>query len=283
MASFDEVKSVGSAILSICENRWMTPMDIFDYADHDKSNSLTFEEFDAALADFQIKVDTISVFTYIDIDGDLQISRQEFEAFFKRIGVAHQYESLMIPSNIARLDAHKKRTSQIAGMLDELGEQTGFVALIAHNRMKQYLVRFVEEHIRFFKSVQIVSTNSTGVVLERKLGLTVGVKVSSGPLGGDQQVGGMVAEGKISAVFFFKDPLLAHVHSADIEALARLCDVYQIPCAFNPSTGQAIILALASWGLNGWYGTPDDDCDSALTKYKEGQNIRIKETIGQQN
>ena len=66
-------------------------------------------------------------------------------------------------------------------------------------------------------------------------------KVKSGPLGGDQAIGHMISTGNIRGIIFFRDPLSAHPHHADIEALGRLCDVYQIPLATNPATGIAVL------------------------------------------
>ena len=71
-------------------------------------------------------------------------------------------------------------------------------------------------------------------------------KVASGPLGGDQAVGTLISTQNICGVIFFRDPLSAHPHHADIEALGRLCDVYQIPFATNPQSGEAILDYLLS-------------------------------------
>merc|ERR1712170_238256 len=101
-----------------------------------------------------------------------------------------------------------------------------FVALVAHNNMKGAMVAFVEKHLWYFRRVKIVTTGSTGKLLQSRLGLEVAVMVKSGPLGGDQQVGAMMSENKVAGVFFFKDPLTAHMHNADIEALCRVADVH---------------------------------------------------------
>ena len=66
-------------------------------------------------------------------------------------------------------------------------------------------------------------------------------KVKSGPLGGDQAIGQMISTDNIIGIIFFRDPLSAHPHHADIEALGRLCDVYQVPLATNPTTATAVL------------------------------------------
>jgi methylglyoxal synthase len=69
-------------------------------------------------------------------------------------------------------------------------------------------------------------------------------KVTSGPLGGDQEIGALVAQDKVAAVFFFRDPLSAHPHDSDINALCRLCDVHNTLVATNRTTGNAMLYSL---------------------------------------
>ena len=80
----------------------------------------------------------------------------------------------------------------------------------------------------------------------QKTGLVLSKKVASGPLGGDQAVGTLISTRNIIGVIFFRDPLSSHSHHADIEALGRLCDVYQVPFATNPQSGEAILDYLLS-------------------------------------
>ena len=87
----------------------------------------------------------------------------------------------------------------------------------------------------------LIATGTTGSLLFKKTGLVLSRKVASGPLGGDQAVGTMISTKNICGVIFFRDPLSAHPHHADIEALRRLCDVDQIPLATNPQSGEAIL------------------------------------------
>ena len=70
--------------------------------------------------------------------------------------------------------------------------------------------------------------------------------MASGPLGGDQEIGGMIANGTVAAAFFFIDPLSSHLHASDILALTRICEVPNIACATNPWTGLAIVHAFNS-------------------------------------
>ena len=92
-------------------------------------------------------------------------------------------------------------------------------------------------------------------------------KVTSGPLDSDQAVGTMISTKNICSVIFFRDPFSAHPHHADIEALGRLCDVYQIPFATNPQSGEAILNYL----LTG-KGERELIPNHVLEIYKQGQN-----------
>ena len=149
-----------------------------------------------------------------------------------------------------------------------------YLALVAHNNMKKILVDFVKNNKNFFSKYKLVTTGSTGSSIEKSTGIKVSQLVASGPLGGDQAVGGMLSEKKIAGIFFFKDPLSSHPHASDIEALTRLCDVYQIPYASNAASAIGLILAFEKLGLN-WDVYRDD---SPLVKdYKNSQKTVIEE------
>lgn len=124
-------------------------------------------------------------------------------------------------------------------------EDTTLVALIAHDRKKEEMVAFVRRHIEFFRSQRLVATGNTGLLLNRELGLHV-ERVAHGPEGGDLIIGGRVAEGLVSAVLFFRDPLTAQPHEPDVSALMRVCDVHDVPLATNISTAEAVVCA-AYW------------------------------------
>ena len=107
--------------------------------------------------------------------------------------------------------------------------------------MKPSLIAFVEEHQALVDQFPLVATGTTGQLLHAETGVVLSRKVKSEPLGGDQAIGNMISTDTILAVIFFRDPLSAHPHHADIEALGRLCDVYQIPFATNPTTAVAVL------------------------------------------
>lgn len=117
-------------------------------------------------------------------------------------------------------------------------------ALIAHDGMKPAMLDFVRAHLDFFSRRPIVASSGTGALLQRELGLQLRRRVQSGPLGGDQEIGALISRGHIEAVIFFRDPMAAHPHSADVDALARICDVSDVPIATNPSSAR---LLLAGW------------------------------------
>ncbi len=114
------------------------------------------------------------------------------------------------------------------------------VALIAHDKKKLDLALFALEHKSVLAAFPLVATGTTGGILESKAGLEV-TRMLSGPLGGDQQIGALVAEERILAVIFFRDPLTAQPHEPDVSALLRLCDVHNIPLATNPATATALM------------------------------------------
>lgn len=114
------------------------------------------------------------------------------------------------------------------------------IALIAHDARKPELLEFVREHLPFFRRQKLVATGKTGELLAQTLGLDV-EQVIHGPHGGDLVIGGRVAEGKIHAVLFFRDPLTAQPHDPDISALLRVCDVHQIPLATNRGSAEAVV------------------------------------------
>ena len=107
-------------------------------------------------------------------------------------------------------------------------------------------MEFCGMHSRKLEKFPLIATGTTGSMLYKKTGLVLSKKVASGPLGGDQAVGTLISTRNIIGVIFFRDPLSSHPHHADIEALGRLCDVYQVPFATNPQSGEAILDYLLS-------------------------------------
>jgi len=114
------------------------------------------------------------------------------------------------------------------------------IALIAHDQLKPTLLAFVREHRDVFATHRLVATGSTGRLIADELQLAV-ERVAHGPAGGDLIIGGRVAEGRITAVFFFRDPLTAQPHEPDVSALMRVCDVHAVPLATNAATAQAVV------------------------------------------
>lgn len=117
------------------------------------------------------------------------------------------------------------------------------IALIAHDKKKKELIDFVAKHIAEFSQHTLYATGTTGKLLIENTGLKIQLK-KSGPLGGDQEIGSMVANGKIDMIFFFRDPLTAQPHEPDVSALLRLSDVYQTPIATNIEAARLFIQAI---------------------------------------
>ena len=114
------------------------------------------------------------------------------------------------------------------------------IALIAHDKKKEEMLEFVEQHIDLLKGCHLIATNTTGTRIKEKFGIDVETMMS-GPLGGDQQIGAMIAEGKIDALFFFCDNLIVQGHQNDVSALTRLASLYNIAFATNRTTADMIL------------------------------------------
>lgn len=119
------------------------------------------------------------------------------------------------------------------------------IAIIAHDGKKADLIDFLINNSAVFqhKKIKLIATGTTGGKAE-----AAGFETSrmlSGPLGGDAQIAGRVAEGITKMVLFFKDPLSSHPHEADINMLIRVCDVHNVPLATNEATAQLLINSIA--------------------------------------
>ena len=116
------------------------------------------------------------------------------------------------------------------------------IALIAHDEKKDDLVAFAGAHRDFLKGCDLVATGTTGArIAEAWPELTLR-RMKSGPLGGDQQIGALIAEGQVDALIFFVDPLTPMPHDVDVKALMRLATVYDSPMAQNRATAEILIL-----------------------------------------
>ena len=116
--------------------------------------------------------------------------------------------------------------------------------LVAHDRRKDSLVAWVEEWSAAFSRIPLFATGTTGGRIRQALPELDVTLLKSGPLGGDQQLGAMIAEGRIDALFFFVDPLSPHPHDVDVKALIRMATLADIPFACNRATADAI---MRSW------------------------------------
>ncbi len=115
------------------------------------------------------------------------------------------------------------------------------LALVAHDRMKDAMVAFVSDHRAVLAGFDLTATGTTGArVAEACPDLAV-TRVKSGPLGGDQQIGALIAEGRVAALIFFIDPLSPLPHDVDVKALTRLAVHYDIPMALNRRTADILI------------------------------------------
>jgi methylglyoxal synthase len=117
------------------------------------------------------------------------------------------------------------------------------VALVAHDGRKHELVELVRSCLEELRFEHLIATEGTGRLIE-SFDLDVEL-VSTGPFGGDLQIGALVASGEVKLVVFLRDPLAAHPHEPDIHALMKVCDVHRVPLATNLATAMLCIHALA--------------------------------------
>lgn len=120
-----------------------------------------------------------------------------------------------------------------------IGKQKN-IALIAHDGKKAELIEWCEQHKEILKNHFLCGTGTTARMITDRTGLPVR-GYNSGPLGGDQQIGAKVVEGKVDFIIFFSDPLEAQPHDPDVKALLRIAQVYDIPIANNRATADFLI------------------------------------------
>ncbi len=132
-------------------------------------------------------------------------------------------------------------------------EKTKKIALVAHDNMKRDLIEWVEWNFQVLAHHNLICTGTTGRMVEDAINTKLSrdgrgapnatevLKLKSGPLGGDQQIGAMIAEGRIDIMIFFWDPMEPQPHDVDIKALLRIAVLYNIPTACNRSTADFVI------------------------------------------
>ena len=117
------------------------------------------------------------------------------------------------------------------------------IALIAHDKKKNEIIELSKKYKDVLSQHELYATGTTGTLIMGETGLTI-QRMKSGPLGGDQQIGAMLANGEIDLIIFLRDPLTAQPHEPDVSALLRLCDVQKIPLATNERSAIIMLEAL---------------------------------------
>ncbi len=131
------------------------------------------------------------------------------------------------------------------------------LALVAHDAKKDAMVEFARRHEDKLASFTLYGTGTTGGRIQDACpSLTIN-RLKSGPLGGDQQIGALIAEGRLQGLIFFVDPLSPMPHDVDVKALMRLALVYDMPMALNPSTADILLRSARLTGLETTSDTPE--------------------------
>ena len=119
------------------------------------------------------------------------------------------------------------------------------IALIAHDKKKNEMIELAKKYKDVLAGHELYATGTTGTLIMGETGLSIH-RMKSGPLGGDQQIGAMLAEGNLDLILFLRDPLTAQPHEPDVSALLRLGDVQSIPLATNKASATVMLEAMKS-------------------------------------
>ena len=118
------------------------------------------------------------------------------------------------------------------------------IALIAHDKKKQEMIEIAKKYKDTLAKHTLYATGTTGTLVMKETGLNIN-RMKSGPLGGDQQIGSMIACNELDLVIFLRDPLTAPPHEPDVSALLRLCDVTNTPLATNIASAEIMLVAFS--------------------------------------
>lgn len=118
------------------------------------------------------------------------------------------------------------------------------IALIAHDKKKNKMIDLALKYKEILGEHEIYATGTTGTLVMGETGLKIN-RFKSGPLGGDQQIGSMIANSELDLVIFLRDPLTSQPHEPDVSALLRLCDVTNTPLATNMASAEIMLTALS--------------------------------------
>ena len=117
------------------------------------------------------------------------------------------------------------------------------IALIAHDKKKAEIIELAKKYKDILAQHELYATGTTGTMIMGETKLDIN-RLKSGPLGGDQQIGAMLANGELDLIIFLRDPLTAQPHEPDVSAILRLCDVQKIPLATNESSANVMLDSL---------------------------------------
>ena len=117
------------------------------------------------------------------------------------------------------------------------------IALIAHDKKKGEMIELAKKYREVLGEHELYATGTTGTLIMGETGLPIH-RMKSGPMGGDQQIGAMLANGELHLIIFLRDPLTAQPHEPDVSALLRLCDVQSIPLATNVNSAVIMLESL---------------------------------------